>query len=256
MRQTIAMVHSVAVLLVLPLSGHAGNLNPPEVTSTTGEPIYVRRAPGFQAQCNRTTVTHQRFNPNPTTQTTSFGSWVEARNGREFLGAVFDFEGDPVNLVFELTTKGEIKGSPPTIETRIPGFERRYGAELRQLGTNMISGMAGNFLGRQFEVGRDYGPTMDVCVMTGHRATGWPEGTTVARGTLTFEGRPAYLITQTFRQSCTTPDATVSFEGSAWGVYEKTSGQPIRSASEFSAFTQNGRIMRAEEFTNCTITQR
>lgn len=96
----------------------------------------------------------------------------------------------------ELNADGSVRKVPAMLETNIPGFEKEYGPTLTQLMTRIMSGLGDNFVGRTLEVGKDYGPTMNLCTMLGAKSASSPKGATIVDGTLTYAGRSAFLVSQ------------------------------------------------------------
>lgn len=255
-QRTTTMCAAMLCLAAVSAAAQTNSLTPPAVTSTTGDPVSVRVKPGYQAQCLKSTATRQGPAKAPTTQSASYLLWAEERRGQEFLGTSFLFQNEPVNLLYELNSRGEPKDIPPLIETKIPGFERQYGAEIKQLTSGLIASLTGRYGGKPLEIGKDYGPTFDFCLASGNHAASWPEGSTIVRGTLEFEGRPAFLLTQTFKQVCGQGIGRFTVEGTSWGLVDQGSGLTVKSASRYGMNAYSTEIASAEEFMNCQLTPR
>lgn len=249
---------AVAVAIaVLPGVGFAANLNPPKVSATTGEPVSLRQKPGYEARCFKESTTRERGNwLNGTKSSSDYRTGVEVRNGVEYVGMSFRIEKDELKVLLELASDGQPRRVPPLIETNIPGFEKQYGAALTQMVTRMTSGSQGKYLGRTLELGVDYGPTMDVCTALGVQSGGAAKGKTVADGTLTYSGRPAFLISQTFDQACVENGVRFEVEGSGWAVYDTASGLAMSSAAQFNLSSRGTRFSQVEEFVECGVTEK
>lgn len=234
----------------------AADLNPPKVLATTGESVTVRQVPGYEARCFKETTARERGDwTNPKKSISAYLTKVEVRNGVEYLTMLFQVGTDSLKLLLEMNDKGGIRNVPPLIETTIPDFEKEHGDTLTKLVTNMSS-FSGDFLGRTFEVGKDYGPIMNLCNIVGAQSSEAPEGTTVVEGTLTHSGRSAFLITQTFEQVCLENGVRFSVKGSAWSVYDFLSGLAMSNFGRFELFSRGTRFNQSEESVECVVSEK
>lgn len=244
-------------LTTLPGIGLGANLNPPKVSATSGEPVSLRQKPGFEARCfKESTIRERGAWTNPTRTSSDYRTGIEVRDGAEYLGMSFRVEKHELKLLMELTAEGQPRRVPPLIETNIPGFEKEYGAALTQMVTRTMSSSTGGYLGRTLELGRDYGPTLDVCMALGVSSSGTAKGKSVADGTLTYSGRPAFLVSQTFEQACVQNGVRFEVNGTGWAVHDNASGLVLSSAVQFNLFSQGTRFSQVEEFVECGVAEK
>lgn len=248
---------AVLALGTLPVVGFASNVSPPQVSATTGEPVSLRPKSGYEARCFRETTTRERGNWSKPTKTRSeHRARLEVRNGVEYLSVATNVDRDELKILLEMTPEGQPRKVPPLIETTIPGFEKEYGPALSQVVNQMMAGLTGKPMGQPLEIGKDYGPTMDVCAMLGTQSSGASKGTTVVEGTLTYSGRAAFLLTQTYEQTCAGEGVRFSVEGSAWAVHDRASGLAMSNAGQFSLFSQGTRFSQVDESMECGVAER
>lgn len=248
-------IFGLTACALLPFASSA-NPAPPQVTSTSGEPISVRLNPGHEARCFKESKTRERGNwAVPKTTLSNYTTAVEVRNGVEFIAMTLPAQQYQIKVLMELSPNGTPRKVPPLLETSMPGFEKEYGAALAQMTRRLIaSSNAGEgFLGRSFEIGRTYGPTIDLCLALASQPSGATKGSTTVDGTLTYSGRPAYLVSQTYEQACTENDVRFSVEGASWAVYDIASGLTLSSFGQFNVFAQGNRITQIDETVECGI---
>lgn len=252
-----AMYAAAVAGLAFQGAGLAAGLNPPKVTDTTARNITMRQVPGFEARCFKESTLRERGDwTNPTKSSSDYVTSVEVRNGVEFVTLTTQAGTDALKFLMELNADGSMRKVPALIETSIPGFEKEYGPALRQVVTRTMAGMGEGFLGRTLEVAKDYGPTMNICTVMGAQSAASPKGKTVLEGTLTYAGRSAYLVSQTYEQACTENGVRFTTEGSAWSVYDLASHLVMSNAGSFEVFAQGSRFRRAEEFLECGVTEK
>lgn len=229
------------------------DLNPPKVSATKGDSVTLRQVLGYEARCfKESTIRTYGEWTNPKKSISAYLIKVELRNGVEYLTIMFQLGTHSVKLLMEMDDKGSIRNAPPLVETTLPDFEKEYGPMLNKL----VAGMSGEFLGRTFEVGKDYGPYMNFCNVTGAQSNGAPEGAMVVDGTLTHSGRSAFLISQTYEQVCSENGVRFSVKGSAWTVYDLMSGLAMSSSGRFELFSQGTRFRQSDESVECVITEK
>lgn len=244
-------------VIFLPTVFAAQGLNPPKVTDPSARSISLRQQPGFEARCFKESTLRERGEwTNPTKSSSNYMTSVEVRNGVSFITLSLQLEAGALKVLMEMNADGSVRKVPAIIETDIPGFEKEYGPTLTHLITRMMSGLGDNIVGRTLEVGKDYGPTMNLCIMLGAKSASSPKGATVLDGTLTYAGRSAFLVSQTYEQVCTDNNVRFSVEGSAWSVYDLVSGLVMSNAGSFELFAQGSRFRRAEEFVECGVTEK
>lgn len=252
-----AMCAAAVAGVALPGVGFAADLNPPKVTDTTSRSITMRHLPGFEARCFRESTLRERGDwTNPKKTSSDYVTRVETRNGVEFITLTTQAGTDALKILMELNADGSMRKVPALIETSIPGFEKEYGAAVAQMVTRAMAGMGDSFLGRNFEVGKDYGASVNMCTVLGAQSASSPKGTTVLEGTLNYAGRPAYLMSQTYDQACTDNGVRFTVEGSAWSVYDLVSSLVMSNAASVELFAQGTRFRRSEEFLECGVTEK
>lgn len=252
-----AMCAAALAGVALPGIGFAANLNPPKVTDTTSRSITMRQMPGFEARCFKESTLRERGDwTTPTKSSSDYRTRVELRNGVEYVTLTTQAGTDALKFLMELNADGSMRKVPALIETSIPGFEKEYGPALRQVVTRTMAGMGEGFLGRTLEVGKDYGATMNICTVLGAQSASSPKGKTVLEGTLTYAGRPGFLVSQTYEQACTDNGVRFTVEGSAWSVHDLVSSLVMSNAGSFELFAQGTRFRRAEEFVECGVTEK
>lgn len=243
--------------LALPTVATASGLTPPKVTDTTSRSIKMRQIPGFEARCFKESVLRERGDwTNPTKSSSDYVTRVELLNGVEYVTLTTHAGTDALKFLMELNADGSMRKVPALIETSIPGFEKEYGPALRQVVTRTMAGMGEGLLGRSLEVGKDHGTTMNICTVLGAQSASSPKGKTVLEGTLTYAGRPGFLVSQTYEQACTDNGVRFTVEGSAWSVHDLVSSLVMGNAGSFELFAQGTRFRRAEEFLECGVTEK
>ncbi len=243
--------------LALPTVVAALDLNPPKVTDSTARSITLRQMPGFEARCfKNSTLRLDSDWANPTKASSDHVTKVEVRNGVEYLTVSAKVGTNALKFLMELNADGSIRRVPALVETSIPGFEKEYGPAVSQMMTRLMAGMGDGFLGQTLEVGKDYGATMNICTVMGAQSSSSPKGKTLLEGTLTYAGRPGFLVSQTYEQECTTNGVRLSVEGSAWSVYDLASNLVMSNAGSFELYAQGTRFRRTEEFLECGVTEK